>query len=725
MADLISVLFLGVVVGSLYALTASGLVLTYRTSGVFNFAHGAVGMFFAYLFFQLTQGGRVNLLVAGVEQSWRLPVPVALVLVVGVLAPALGWALDVVLFRRLRRAGSVVKMVATIGVLVSLQGLAGVIWGGNTELVPRSIFPRRVFAVGGLRISVEEIATVLLAFALCAGLIAFLRTSSLGVRMRAVVDRPELAELMRVDSGRVSAVAWAIGSGFAALAGILLVPFFGSLDPFTLSLLVITAAAAAVVGRLESLPLTLLGALGIGIAQFLVQRYASTDLSRQLQPSIPFLVLFLSLMLPMRFREIGEAPRPGAGGERPDRPGPAGRSGLILRVVLLGAILVLVPFQVSRTWQSDLATVPPTALLFLSLVLLSGIAGQVSLSQAAFAGFGAFVAAHLVADNGWPFLLAAVIGAVSAVPLGGLLASRATRLPPLFLGFATLAFAAVMDQVAFSSQSFSGGLSGIFFSRPSFLESPRAYYLFTLGVFGLFALLIRNLRAGRTGLALEAMRDSPAGLAAVGESTARLKFVAFCVSAFMAGLAGALLAGASQVATPYSFFTVQSLLVLALAVVGGIRSWTGALAGAALFQLAAPFVHQPFIRDNVVARLLFHGQLEALLPVFFGLAAIGLAQNPGGIVEQLRDVVAWIRRATSEVRGLRAAPEVIVGGSKGALAVGGRPRGPAALVAFPHGRLYHRATCVLTTGKEGRTVEPDRLDGLWPCPVCGPERARA
>jgi len=721
-ADLISVLFLGLVVGSLYALTAFGLVLTYRTSGIFNFAHGAVGMFFAYTFFQLTQGGQVNLVVTQFDQSWRLPAPVALIVVVGVLAPALGWALDAILFRRLRRAGSVVKIVATIGVLVSLQGLAGVMWGGNTELVPRSIFPRHVFALGGLRASVEEIATVLLAFALCAGLIAFLRNSSIGVRMRAVVDRPELAELMGVDAGRVSAVAWAIGSGFAALAGILLVPFFGSLDPLTLSLLVITAAAAAVVGRLESLPLTLVGAVGIGIAQFLVQRYASTDLSRQLQPSIPFLILLLALMLPMRFREIGETARPGVGSAGRDRPGSSGGRARILPVLLLGFALVLLPFQVSRTWQSDLATVPATALLFLSLVLLSGIAGQISLSQAAFAGFGAFVAAHLVADNGWPFLPAALIGAVSTVPLGAVLASRATRLPPLFLGFATLAFAAVMDQVAFSSQSFSGGLSGIFFSRPSLLAGPRAYYLFTLGVFGLFALLMRNLRRGRTGLALEAMRDSPAGLASVGESTARLKFVVFCASAFMAGLAGALLAGASQVATPFSFFTVQSLLVLALAVIGGIRSWTGALAGAALFQLAAPFVHQPFIRGNVVARVLFHGQLEALLPVFFGLAAIGLAQNPGGIVEQLRALVARFSRSRSRVEG---APEIAVGGLPLALGIGDSPIAPARLVTFPQGHLYHRAACVLTTGKTGRSVEPGQLDGLRPCRVCRPERTRA
>src|SRR5919106_931972 len=134
--------------------------------------------------------------------------------------------------------------------------------------------------------------TIGLALGLALALLAFLRFSPLGIRMRAVVDRPELAEVMGVNSRRVSSLSWAIATGFAALGGILVAPFYGSLDTFTLIFLGIAATAAAVVGSLQNLPLTMAGGLGIGIAQFLAQRYASGDLGRQLRPSIPFLVLF-------------------------------------------------------------------------------------------------------------------------------------------------------------------------------------------------------------------------------------------------------------------------------------------------------------------------------------------------------------------------------------------------------------------------------------------------
>ena len=136
----LSTLFLEAVVGSIYSLSAFGLVLTYRTSGVFNFAQGAMGMFFSYVYFQLVQGGRMNLIVGNWTQTWKLPTWIGLPLVVLVLAPGFGWFLEVVLFRRLRDAGSTVQIVATIGLLISLFGIAGVVWGSATSLTPRSIF---------------------------------------------------------------------------------------------------------------------------------------------------------------------------------------------------------------------------------------------------------------------------------------------------------------------------------------------------------------------------------------------------------------------------------------------------------------------------------------------------------------------------------------------------------------------------------------------------------
>jgi branched-chain amino acid transport system permease protein len=534
---------------------------------------------------------------------------------------------------------------------------------------------------------------------------AFLRYSPLGVRMRAVVDRPDVAELSGISSDRVSGLSWAIGTSFAALGGILLAPFFGSLDPITLTFFVVAATAAAIAGRLQSFPLTLAGGYGIGMAQLLVGRYASGEVARQLRPAIPFLVLFGLLFLPQWRRRPTDRwtvpPLPPV--LRDLSPRDAGA-----RVGIVATVAIVTPFVVGPEWQLQLARVPAVALIFLSLVVVSGFGGQVSLCQAALAGFGAFATAHLVADWGVPFFAAVILGGLTVVPIGVFLALRAANLSPLFLGFATLAFGAVMDEVAFNSKTFSGGLSGVFFRRPGYLQSPRVYYLVALAIFGLLALLVQNLRRSKTGLALAAMRDSEVGLGALGVDVARLKLTAFSISAMLAGIGGALFSASDELATPFSYFKFQSLLLLALAVIGGVGSWLGAFAGAVLFQLMPAFVHEPFIRENALTRAVFRDRLEALLPVFFGLGAIGLARNPHGIVEQIR--VLFTPRAKSLPS---AAPVEPASGAD----PDGRP------VTFRNATLFHRPDCVLAANKDGRPVTA-RNKRLKPCPVCEPVPVR-
>jgi hypothetical protein len=248
-----------------------------------------------------------------------------------------------------------------------------------------------------------------------------------------------------------------------------------------------------------------------------------------------------------------------------------------------------------------------------------------------------------------------------------------------------------------------------------------AFYFLTLLIFGLFALAVTNIRKGKTGLALTAMRDSPVGVASLGASVARLKFVAFCVSAFIAGLGGALYSSATGQASPVNFFTLQSLLILAIAVIGGIGTWTGALVGSVLFLLFQPVFDLPFVHNSFIAEHVFNGQLPNLLPVFFGLGAIGLAQNPHGIVEQIRDGTLRAGELFSKIRTLgrkqAVPPEEAVHTDDVAAPDGGGP------VAFPQGRLFHRPDCVMTVGKEGGSEVGDNADGLKPCPVCEPEPA--
>jgi branched-chain amino acid transport system permease protein len=331
-----------------------------------------------------------------------------------------------------------------------------------------------------------------------------------------------------------------------------------------------------------------------------------------------------------------------------------------------------------------------------------------------------------VTDQGWPFLLAAMAGAVVTIPLGAALAFRATRLSPLFLGFATLAFGSLMDQLAFNNIHFSNGLTGEPITRPGWASGSVAYFLFSVVVFGLCALAVTNIRKGRTGLALAAMRDSPVAVSSLGSSVARLKFVAFCVSAFLAGLGGAMYSAAGGQASPTSFFTIQSLVILALAVIGGISTWTGALVGSVLFLLFQPVFDLPVVHNSFIAEHVFHGQLSnpGFLQILFGLGAIGLAQNPHGVVEQVRE---GFLRAGDVVRSLRtfgrrpspAQEEETIPAPAPAVAAGnGRS------VTFPRARLYHRPECVLTVGKDD--PQPVAGDGssLQPCPICEPEAVR-
>jgi branched-chain amino acid transport system permease protein len=674
-------------------------------------------MVFAFLYFQLVQGGKVHLLLGDYTQKWHLPPIVALLFVLLVVAPATGALLDIALFRPLRKAGGVVQIVATIGLLISGIGLAAVVWGGASPLHPKYIFPRRAVHAFGVRMASEELLTLVVVIIVALALIGFLRWSPLGVRMRAVVDRPELAELMQVNSGRVSSVAWALAFSFAALSGILISPNYGTMQITTLAFLVVPSIAAAVVGRLQSLPLALFGGLLVGWLQVQAQRHTSGDIGSQLSSAMPFIVLFVVLMLPIKWpvSQSEQPPPVQMTMAQSDRPW--------LKPLILAAVLLIPPFLLTgvlhklfgNSWSLLLATLPPTAIIFLSLVVLTGYAGQISLAQVAFAGFGAFVSAHLMIDHGMSLLIAAPLAALLTVPLGAIIAARASALPPLFLGLATLAFGSLMDQTINSSRSFTNGFIGYQVPVPKLLHSDRMMYVAGLIIFFLFALLMANLRRGRTGYALAAMRDSPVGLSSLGQSLARSKLVIFCLSAFLAGFGGAWFSAASHHAVATDYAQQLSLFILALAVVGGISRWPGALVGAAIYLLPRAIFAQPFMNDSWVFQHLFHSRLIDMLPIFFGLGAIGLAQNPHGVIEQSRQGFADFKVM------LFGEGPALETGEEGATDAASTGRGDGSqAVTFAHATLYHLDNCILVTGKDSKPLTATAARRLSPCTICEP-----
>jgi len=271
-------LVLGITLAAIYAISATGLVVTYITSGVFNFAHGAVGMFLAFVYWEL----RVN-------QGW--PTPLALLITLGVVAPLIGVTLDALVMRRLLRGATVAtKLVVTLALLLSFQGLALALWDLNLRTVP-GLWGDRTFRVAGVNISWDQATTVFAALAVAFGLRVLFRRTRLGVAMRAVVDNPELCAIKGSSPNRITAASWALGSMLAGLAAILIAPGL-NLEVNGLSLLVVQAYAAAVVGRLQNLPATFAGALVLGVSQSMFVGYLPQDneIVRNLKQAVPFIV---------------------------------------------------------------------------------------------------------------------------------------------------------------------------------------------------------------------------------------------------------------------------------------------------------------------------------------------------------------------------------------------------------------------------------------------------
>ena len=277
----------GLGLGAIAALSGVGILITYRTTGVFNIAHGAVAMIAAYLFWQLSR--------------WGTPVAVAALIVIGVVAPLFGALLERVVFRPLQRrfASPAESLVATIGLLVLLLGVAYAIWGGQPQHPP-SLFPQRVLHPGSLTVHVDAFADLAVVIVGTALLGLVLRGTALGAQIRAVVDRRDLAELSGIDANRVAAIGWSIGSVFAALTGILLAAQL-SLDPFNLTLVVLETFAMPVIAGLTNIPIAIASGIALGIGQSEMNLWSPSgaqvsSIWDALHANLPVVLLLLALL---------------------------------------------------------------------------------------------------------------------------------------------------------------------------------------------------------------------------------------------------------------------------------------------------------------------------------------------------------------------------------------------------------------------------------------------
>lgn len=614
MSGFLAFVVLGTFTGAAYAIAASGLVLTYATTRVFNIAHGAFGMVLAFTFwdFSVRQG---------------MPTWLALLLVLGVVAPLIGWFIERFVTRGLGNAPVSVSLVVTVGLLVGLIGVAQYLWPPESrQLMPFQ--PETGYQVGSTYVTAHQLITIVCSVLVAAALYLLLNRTRVGTAMRASVDNPELLQLFGGRPERVAQLAWAIGISLAALGGILLAPVVG-LDYYALTLLVINAYAAAMLGRLKSLPLTFAGAMTLGILESLAVGYLPTEgFVAGIRPVIPALFLFLLLvLLPQAQLRIGQvkgvvsAPVPS-----------------LLRSVVAGGVLLLV-VTVVTTGMSEarlllLGTAATFAMVMLSLVLLTGYGGHVSLAQLTFAGVGALTYSKLDEPSLYGLLLTTLV----AAGVGALVALPVLRLTGLYLALSTLAFAVLMDKMIFQEEWAFGYNGTLPAERLSVfgvkVEATSGYVLVMFVFLVVMAIGVLALRRGVLGRLLVALRDSPSACSTLGLDQRWFRVALFAGSAGLAGLAGALFAGLRGTIGAADFQFFNSLPLLLLAVVFGITSVTGACLGGVGLMLL------PELQAN-------NPELAGLFFVVLGFGAVALGRDPNGLANQLFKLGAWMR-ATGE-----------------------------------------------------------------------------
>ena len=618
MSVFLSFTVLGIVFGAVYGLLAIGLVVTYNTTGVFNFAQGAVGMVAAFSYWELWQ-----------NEHW--PFLLAIGFIVLVEAPLLALVVEFVLFRRIHGATVERSLMVSLGLLVILLGVATIFW--SSPDVIRSVPPYftqtdgtvlsvRLFGANGITLQYQQIMIVVVTAAVGVALGLFLRRARLGVAMRAVVDDPELVALAGAKPYRMSQTGWILGFMLAALAGVLIAPLVGQtgLTSTQLTLLALNGFAAAVVGRLRSLPMTFVGAIALGLITYYAQGYLpdhiNAGLASVLTEVIPVVFLFVVLL-------VIPAARLAPAGRLAVRPAPkvvtARQSAA--GAVLLIAVMVVIAAMVGATALATISQGLALGIVGLSLVLLVGFAGQVSLCQLTFMGIGAFTMGKtLGGDSWWGLLLAVVVsGAV-----GALVALPAIRLRGLYLALATFAFGEVMYSAFFNNSSVISDGTSIFVGRLRlpFMSSVsnEAELIEVAVVAAICAVLVGLVRRSAYGRRLVAMSDSPAAFATVGLSSVRTKMIVFSLSAAMAGLGGVFYAGQQGGIGATDVQFIGSLTLLLFVAIWGIRTISGALLGG-LTAAALPVLqtHLPT-------------SLADLTGLAAGIGIVLLARSPDGIL---------------------------------------------------------------------------------------------
>jgi ABC-type branched-subunit amino acid transport system ATPase component/branched-subunit amino acid ABC-type transport system permease component len=643
-SGLLPYLVVGLASGSVYALIGLGVVLTYKVSNIFNLAHGALATAAAYLFYAL-------------HVQHNMTWPLALLVSVVVCGLVFGLAMER-MAKGLAGTSFVLRIVATLGVLLLIVNTCQLIFGNFPLTVP-PFLPTTTVNVFGVAVTIDRIIIVAIALAATVFLYVFFRVTRLGKAMRAVVDNPDLLDLCGTSPTRVRRFAWVVGCTFAALSGPLLIELLGSVDVSTLTALVIEAFAAAALASFSSLPLTYAGGLLIGVATSVSAKYinSSSVLVDSIPAAMPFIILFVLMLVMPRSRLVIRSMVPRRLNPRWSAPPRVQTAGMCVALAVLATVPAWAGYHLGD-WTAMLTYV----ILFLSLGLLVRTSGQVALCQVTFAAIGA-VAFSKFAGEGIPWVPALILAGLVTVPVGFIIAVPAIRLSGTFLALATLGFGLLIQNMFYqTSWMFGDGNQGIPDPMPHLswlaVDSGPGFYYVVLAIVCIVSLGVVALVRSRLGRLLVAMSDSSRALSTAGVSVDVTRVLVFCISSFLAAIAGALYGMAIFVPTSQSFDPMLSISYLTLLVIMvGVEPWYALSAGASL-TIGSSYIHLTGISNY--------------LQILFGVSAIAVAiAPPAGLPDRVHALIDRLggRPDRGDGRGTARGPK-------------GTPRpGPAAVPA--------------------------------------------
>jgi branched-chain amino acid transport system permease protein len=588
----VAFLLLGLGAGAVYATLAMGLVLVHRATGIVSFAQGAMAMYTTYVYAELRDTGDLVLPVVGVPHRIGLGGPLAFAPALAVcllVAALLGLLVHLLVFRPLRGAPPLAKVVASVGLMVVLQALATLQFGSDNRFLS-PLLPHRPRSLLGVQVPEDRLLLAGLVVLVALALGAVYRWTVFGLSTRAAAEDEQAAALLGYSPDRIAAANWVAASVLAALGGVLVAPIT-ALNPLTYTLFVVPALAAALVGRMTSFTITAVAALALGMAQSeLVTLQADWSWLRDLnlRAGLPFLVIVVVMasrgaLIPDR--STAAALRlPTAG--RPSRP--------LLAAAATGVPAAVALVVLSGSWRLGLIHSLIAAIVCLSVVVLTGYVGQLSLAQLALAGVAGFSLSRLQTSLHVPFPVAPLVAASCAGAVGLLVGLASRRVRGIDLAVVTLAAGVAVEELVFKNAAVTGGLGGSRVPPPEVagldlaISGPGAAYprlgfgLLALAVLVACALAVSALRRGPLGRRMLAVRVNERGAEAAGVDVARTKLLAFVLASFLAGLAGALLGYQQGQLSFESFGVLASLSYLAAAYLGGVARISGALVGGLL-----------------------------------------------------------------------------------------------------------------------------------------------